>query len=643
MIARLPLAVLFCWRLLVALSTPFHATDGSWNLLVAGHVAHGLVPYRDFSYGTTPLGLVVSAVFVRLLGQEAWVIRLVIEALFLGNLAFGVRILRQLGASRLVEIALLLACATIPADYGPYTTTASLFLLATLSSLLGARTAQPGPLPWLRVGLLAGLAFTAKQNLGLLSLAASLATLLGWERARPLGERAAALGRLVAGFAVPCAVLVAALAALGALPAFVDYAFVGKRHYLEHAGVHFLDGLSVQLAPQITSYFEVATWGIAPFVAGPLAIGALFGAIAAGRREERRWRACVLLFVGAAQGAVYPRADLAHLNYGLPTALLGLACLLPQLPRRLFRVAMTFWLGWSSAAVLVQSAATYDRYATTEAGWLPSLRGARFAPGVQLGLLHEATTLVALTAGEPLFILKPNAARYYLLTGLRNPTPFDYPLRTTFGSDGEQRLIQRIGAHRLSRVCLGNEVPARLLPAALITAVRERMYLRGEVAPCRLYRAWPPAEARGLTIELDLVASQNNQAVRIDWEDATATGAQSHFDIAVQRGPQQLRLRTLVRELREIKLRPCYNVGCSLRLTSLKLVNELDGDSLVIRPTDWVEPDMVEITVDGTSASFVATGKQPAVRVDPQLVERFAKHLSATWARDGAERHRDSD
>jgi hypothetical protein len=118
------------------------------------------------------------------------------------------------------------------------------------------------------------------------------------------------------------------------------------------------------------------------------------------------------------------------------------------------------------------------------------LRGARRAPGVARQLREEAAALRALSTGPTLFVLHPNAAEYYLASGLRNPFRYDYPAVTTFGPSGQARVGEAIRTGVVREVCLLEPPWPTLEPAELVATVqRELRPVEGSgKAPCRLYR-----------------------------------------------------------------------------------------------------------------------------------------------------------
>ena len=80
----------------------------------------------------------------------------------------------------------------------------------------------------------------------------------------------------------------------------------------------------------------------------------------------------------------------------------------------------------------------------------------------------------------------PQAGFYYLSAGIRNPTPFDYPLATAFGVNGEQAVITAIAEGRITHVCW-QYWPWVLRPASLEEFVANHLRLLTRLGACTLY------------------------------------------------------------------------------------------------------------------------------------------------------------
>ena len=101
---------------------------------------------------------------------------------------------------------------------------------------------------------------------------------------------------------------------------------------------------------------------------------------------------------------------------------------------------------------------------------------------------REAARLVSAAHGDSdgLLLLVPDAGLRYLTTGLRNPTPFDFPFATTFGSDGEQDVVSALTSGRIARVCLAGEWFG-LEPKRLTGYVRSAMRRGANLGLCTLF------------------------------------------------------------------------------------------------------------------------------------------------------------
>ena len=72
------------------------------------------------------------------------------------------------------------------------------------------------------------------------------------------------------------------------------------------------------------------------------------------------------------------------------------------------------------------------------------------------------------------FLLVPDAGLYYLITGMRNPTPYDYPYVTAFGRNGEAQTAAAIRRGEITKVLI-DVVDRRLAAWPLIHSVREQL------------------------------------------------------------------------------------------------------------------------------------------------------------------------
>ena len=85
-----------------------------------------------------------------------------------------------------------------------------------------------------------------------------------------------------------------------------------------------------------------------------------------------------------------------------------------------------------------------------------------------------------------ILLLLPDAGFRYLTTGLRNPTPFDFPFVTTFGRNGQQRVVDSLRSGRIGPVCLGRSWFG-LEQTQIVNYVRTTMRARAQLGFCTLY------------------------------------------------------------------------------------------------------------------------------------------------------------
>ena len=105
---------------------------------------------------------------------------------------------------------------------------------------------------------------------------------------------------------------------------------------------------------------------------------------------------------------------------------------------------------------------------------------------------QDVARLHRLTRGR-VFIVRGDASYYYLVGHLADPTPFDFPVRSDFGSAGEGGVIRMIRARRISYVCIlrhdrhSLENGPDFRPLAVEQAVRRDMHRVAHLRICDLY------------------------------------------------------------------------------------------------------------------------------------------------------------
>jgi hypothetical protein len=155
--------------------------------------------------------------------------------------------------------------------------------------------------------------------------------------------------------------------------------------------------------------------------------------------------------------------------------------------------------GWVAIASIVLCVAAFARYgpplSLLEEGTTERMRVSHFR---WMPVLHDQRLALENTARRlnddvqshgPVFLLFGRAAVFYLLTGTRNPTPFDYPLVTTFGVTGIHDVENRIADGTLRNVCVAEDYLAPMNATELIQYVQENMTFAENFGDCRMYRS----------------------------------------------------------------------------------------------------------------------------------------------------------
>lgn len=176
----------------------FHREDEGALLLQFWRFASGETPYRDFHVGYTPGVYFVHKTLMQWFGPGLMPGR---HLLALVDSASATLLFllaaRMTGSWKWAMIAPLLFLGAVPVHPGdfasfniPYPTWYNLFFFALSATMLPGLAAKPTRLRLLACGLLAGIGFTFKPNVGLFQLAASaLVCLQGFGRPRHAVER----------------------------------------------------------------------------------------------------------------------------------------------------------------------------------------------------------------------------------------------------------------------------------------------------------------------------------------------------------------------------------------------------------------------------------------------------------------------
>jgi hypothetical protein len=122
---------------------------------------------------------------------------------------------------------------------------------------------------------------------------------------------------------------------------------------------------------------------------------------------------------------------------------------------------------------------------------LTHFRGPLLGPDVETACRTTADRLRVEADGRPVFLLGMDAGFWYLVSGVRNPTPFDIPATTSVGSSGVPWLLERLIDGRIDQVCLDHRPPDRMTLTPVAAFVRDHFQPSLDIGPCTIYRARP--------------------------------------------------------------------------------------------------------------------------------------------------------
>jgi hypothetical protein len=503
------------WSILLfgagALSSITHGlitNDESWFLQVVHRMAGGELLYRDIFFGITPLSAYLTYLPVRILGAQILIIKFLLAACFAisGLLAFILS--EQLSLNRSFPNYLGLGMIAFSSPWltgtsAPYTPLAVLFMMACLVAMLAwssrKRDAQPSSAILTIASLLAGLGFATKQTTGTFTYLALVASVCYIDLSQKKAARivtkdlllVAGTGLLVIGVIVLAPVLLSQ-----SLAPFLDYTFLNKKTYIDVAGIPYTADIQRALQSFFTDpTLESLRWLIWQSNLTFPVITLFFWLLGMLRGKAHQGQGILLgIFSLFAFLDIFPRVTAHHAS-----------CLLPLM-------AVTSAWGWQAGGI-----GHAKKRGPTTKSWIyrsliiigcfsfliPSFSILREdyqisrLPHFKGIVVREETNDIKTSLREldqsvndqPIFFLTANASLLYLVSGFKNPTPYDYPLVTAFGLHGEEQTIAAIEAGRIEFVCY-YPLPLRypLRPQQLSEYVEDRMEFIQDIGICQLYK-----------------------------------------------------------------------------------------------------------------------------------------------------------
>jgi 4-amino-4-deoxy-L-arabinose transferase-like glycosyltransferase len=493
------LAALVALQIFWSAGRTYDTADETWFLLVAKRMLDGETLYRDVYFNTTPLSMYVTAAAVALTGVQLLTVKLVVSFSVLASILLAWKIIERAvpiaahadaARSRRRIPLLLIALVIVYGNYQaktPYTPLAVTFYLTTLLGFVSWRH-QPRDRTLFWSGVAAGLSFASKYNLGVLAAGAlALAVLVtALAQGRRWSAIVRALAAIAAGFSMVVAAMLAVIAASGGMRAFLEYAFLNKITYVAVGSAGYVRALRmfVDAAREPLSIGSITTMYVLLYCAVPVVVIALLMRwLRASDREQKIEIAALAIFVAAALAGTYPRGG-SSIPYVVPVlgAIGGIAWRRGAAPRnRLLRTAcvtaVAIWLGLGFARMLtnpiVRRASGEWRFSH-----IAHNRGVLVQRDRDELLLRRTRELRAAVPANETFIQTFDAGFYYLATGLRNPTPYDFPAVTTFGPTGQQKVIAAIAAGRIEHVVDIPHAQPSQVPRELMQFVETTMTAR---------------------------------------------------------------------------------------------------------------------------------------------------------------------
>lgn len=477
--------------------TGFNPLDEAWTMQVIHRVQAGETLYRDLFFGVTPLSIWIGLGWASLFGGGLVSLKALAAMQFAASAALVLDMARRCGmrGPSMVALALALLGSGMNPHASLYPGLANLCSLASLFSLMRIRESDGrsvnGSLLW--AGVFAGLAFAAKQTIGIFVLGAALGSLpllgLGFRAALPLA------GAFLIGALLPLFPVVWQ----GGLPALWEYGFAGKGLYLRSTSFQYMDelrGMRYLLNPGSPILWFRRGMVSLSFVLPPLSL-ALWLLPRRGRGSHKTAVDLVGLSTLAALAGIFPMAGVYHLIFALPQCFLlfFLALVLDHPIARLPNFSWRRWLlGMTWAWVLLFAGGRYAAGALRVLGYtaqpsrLPFFSGIPPMPIIYGDIEFSLSQLVGKVRGQPVFILSEGASAWYLASGLRNPTPYDFPVVPAFGRYGESHIQSQIEKGEIPWVAIRQDHGPRNSPATKIEDwIRRNMTPQGRAGEFELF------------------------------------------------------------------------------------------------------------------------------------------------------------
>ena len=461
--------LVFVLALAFAVTWGWDAADESWLLHVANRVATGESLYRDVYLHVTPLSAYLLVLLIKIFGAQIMVLKAANAMVFAGVVLIASRIDEQLGGQKRHSPGLLLSIFFFGSPARLllvllYSQLANFFLLAAFSLWLSWQ-ARREIRSIVGAGIALGLCFGAKQNVGAYGAVALAIATLGLAWADGEGATWAVVSVMRAGAAAVAAAAAVFLPVVltGGLPRLMEFGLSGMGGYLTRGGMWYFKPIYslVELGhhPGTVGAMRWINAAI-PFLLPLFLVPMLASVFLRAERAERATPIAVAAFTAAAMATMYPRADPQHMIFVAPLLILAIR----YCWRELTRDTTTLWIPLLSrtalaavcAGLVMMAASALGRARSPDYVWsqIPRHRGVFQPRVVHDGLARNLRVLGVMPRDGHTFFIAPYAGFYYMVGGLHNPTPYDYPYSVALGLDGVNEIERDITDGRIVRVCV---------------------------------------------------------------------------------------------------------------------------------------------------------------------------------------------
>jgi hypothetical protein len=429
--------------------------DEAWFLEVVRRVTGGERLYEEVFFGAGPVPVWVAAAAVRLSRPQIAVMRALTHAYELVLWVGGGVVLSAADAPVGAILVFTLGAVALGGHHLARTNH-----YAQLSTI-GAVTAGAGVL--LGDGLLVGagalIAITSKYSIGVFVAMWAL-PLLALEAS--VAHAAVAVGVIAAGL-----LLVGLWLGPSGVRTFYATAVANKGVYLKTAATQphrdLLQRLRVGIgsgSARFAAAFVLVAVSATDLIGVVVVVGALVFGVAAS--SVTALVAAVLTATGLLHA--FPRADFYHLVGTTPLVVLGATLVLASAAIPAAAIAL---VGLALVLVLIAGGWIATR-ALHEVEFRRDLPHLRLLPVLrQGGVWPDDTEDLRAVTDEEVFLVRPDAQYFYLAGRVRNPTPYDYPLASTFGPDGQRRVVEAIRSGAVRWVCYPGPMRGPLAPVEI--------------------------------------------------------------------------------------------------------------------------------------------------------------------------------